>query len=495
MSAALVHDKRKALAAARRQLLAERRLAFDGLNLNSRPTPVQLDMFQDTTTRVFWVVASNRSGKTSSGARVVSWWFNDDHPYQERPAEWAGRPLQILVVGRVGEQIASELYERKIKPLLQPGTYKEVRIGNELRRLEHRTNGNRVIFMSHHDAANAREKVQAFTADVVWLDEMPDDVGLVTELLMRVSTTNGRLYATFTPLIRNEEIRRLVETQTSYSRKIQLRILDNPLFKGREAEIEAEIRAMCSSEDEFRARMYGDWYQGDTRVFAYMSHHRGMPEHYSPSWRHIAVCDPAASGYAGLVIGAEDPVTGTWVVTKAIYLQGAAAIDLLASVERELHGVNIVAKWTDCNPAGFHKESARQGMRWRPYTEKAGRKLDTIDKLNVWLKHRRIQVAPAAYRLEDEFTICSWADRSSNKIVHESKFHLLDCVRYLVDVAPPWDPALASAPTGDAALRSEWHKVREERAAARTLQIQQLKGRWGMRSTPGRWAMIVGNTH
>lgn len=484
--------RRQELVRLQQELAEARRLAFDGNNLASRPTPMQDSVLRDISSLVFWLVCANRSGKSQLGSRVVSWWFENNHPYMARPTEWGDGPLQILVIGRVGEQITSELYEKKIKPFLTPGTYKEVRIGNELKRLEHRKNGNRIIFFSHHDAANAREKVQAFTANVIWLDEMPDDAGLISELLMRILTTNGRLYATFTPLIRNEEIRRMVDMPRASARKVSLRILDNPLFKGREQEIETEVRANCASEDEFRARMYGDWYHGDTRVFAYYAQrHAGLPESYDPSWRHIAVLDPAASGYAGLVVGAENPDSGKWVIVKAKYLQGASAVELLATVEQELVGLNITAKWCDCNPAGFHKESSRQGKRWRPYTEKSDRKLELINQVNVWLGHDRITIAPAAYRLEDELTKCSWSDRSSNKIINSSSFHLLDCLRYLLDVVPQWTPGQAEPKTHTQALRREWHQTRAARAEARNLQILQRRGFWGPASRPGRWNVTI----
>lgn len=489
---AITQRKRIELARAQQELAKARQLAFDGLNLASRPTPAQDSILRDANTSIFWLVCGNRSGKSQLGSRVVSWWFNNEHPHMERPREWGDGPLQILVVGRVGEQITSELYEKKIKPFLTPGTYKEVRIGNELKRIEHRKNGNRIIFFSHHDASNAREKVQAFTANVVWLDEMPDDAGLISELLMRVLTTNGRLYATFTPLIRNEEIRRMVDQPRGSARKVSLLMMDNPVFRGREAEIEAEVRANCASEDEFRARMYGDWYHGDTRVFAYYAaRHAGLPESYDPSWRHIAVLDPAASGYAGLVIGAENPDSGKWVIVKAVYLQGSSAVELLATVEQQIAGVNIVAKWCDCNPAGFHKESSRQGKRWRPYTEKSDRKLELINKVNTWLGHDRILIAPAAYRLEDEMTKCSWSDRNSDKIVNASSFHLLDCLRYLLDVVPDWTPGAAAPRTESQAIRQEWHRTREQRAVARNLQILQRRGHWGPTSAPGIWNVTI----
>lgn len=458
--------KKLELARLRRALADKLRYAFDGLVPDSRPTPAQLAILQNADDLIMWIVAANRSGKSQLGGRAVSWWFDNAHPYMERPVEWGTGPLQILVVGRLGEQMESELWEKKIKPFLKPGTYKTVKIGNILQRVEHR-NGNRMIFLSHHDALHAREKVQAFTANVVWLDEMPDHAGLVTELVMRVLASKGRLYGTFTPLIRNEEIRKIVDSPAPGVRKYQLSMLDNPIYAGREAEVAAQVRAACANEDEFRARMYGDWYAGDQRVFAYdlVRNRRDLPAHYvAGAWRHVAVVDPSASGKTGLVVGAEDPATGQWYVVKAKYLQGKSAYELVEEVERELVGYRLVLRLCDCNPAGFYKEAARRGLSWIPYTEKADRKLETIDKTNSALLESRLLLTPAAVTLEEELVTCAWSDRNPDKIINASRYHTVDCLRYLVDRRPDFDPQHAVPLTETQELRQSWKRKQQQQA-------------------------------
>jgi phage terminase large subunit-like protein len=455
-------------------------LAFDGLSPNSRATPAQQSILEDAVSLVFWILGGNRSGKSVTGGREISWWFNDEHPHMDRPPEWGDGPLQLMVIGRLSEQMESELWAKKIKPFLRDGEYKEVKIGNMLKRVEHLKSGNTIIFLSHNDALHAREKVQAFTANVVWLDEMPDHAGLVTELVMRVIANFGRLYATFTPLIRNEEIRKIVDSGAPGHRKVQLSMLDNPLYRGREAEIEAQVRAACSSDAEFRARMYGEWYYGDTRVFSYDAdaNRAVLPDTYSrTTWRHVALADPSASGLTGLSVWAEHPLTGDWYCVHATYIKGTAAFDLLDLVEVELLGYNIVYRGCDCNPAGFYREAARRGIPWIPYSEKRERKLETIDKLNGGFLGRKLWITPQAYKLEDELVKAQWSERNPDKIVASSSLHLCDTARYFYDIKPAHNPDANIVLTPTQEIRQAW-KQKQQKAAERRYQIIQRRSSW-----------------
>jgi hypothetical protein len=482
-----VKDKLE-LARLRRVYKSALALAFDPLKPDSRPNPVQQSVLADTESLVFWLLGGNRSGKSQSGARVVSWWFNGDHPHMDRPAEWGDGPLQILVIGRLGEQIESELWERKLKPFMRDSDCQVVRIGGVLKRVIHRKSGNRIIFLSHHDADDAREKAQAFTSHIVWLDEMPDKAGIVTELVMRVISNRGRLYGTFTPLIRNEEIRKIVDTPTPVTRKVQLSMLDNPIYRGREREVEAMVRAACASEAEFRARMYGEWYYGDGRVFAYdaQRNRRSLPERYAATrWRHLAVLDPAASGTAGLTVWAEDPEDGAWYNVLAKYLKGAAAFELLDEVERHLTPFSHLTRRCDCNPSGFYKEAARRGVPWLAYTDKNDRKLETIERANTAFATRRVWLTDASAALEDELVTAVWSERDPNKIVNSSAKHLADTLRYAIDLLPPWaGPHTAEPRTGTQALRAAWKSrvtakaKAAERERNRVVRIHQRRGAW-----------------
>lgn len=484
-----VNDKKLELIRLRKEYAEHLRYAFDAWDLESRPTPIQEELLKDTVNRVFWVLGGNRSGKSTLGGNIVAWWFLENHPYMERPQEWGTGPLTIVVVGRVGSQIENELWTNKIKPFLEGANYKANYSGISLQSVVNKDNGNRIIFHSHHSSKEAREKVQAYTSHIVWLDEMPGHVSLVTELLQRISDSKGFLYATFTPLVRNEEIRKIVDSDRPHARKVFLHKLDNPKYAGREKEVEAETRADCASEAEFRARMFGEWYYGDTRVFNYLGEKNkvAQPPNYDPAlWRHAALLDPAASGLAGLILLAENPEDGNWFVMKAKYLKGMSAFELYDEVEKELKGYRITHRWCDCNPAGFYKESIRRGeVEWLPYN-KQERKTETIDSTNDAFREQWLWLTELASveALEEELVGCEWKSQTEEKIINASKYHLADPLRYFVVLRPKFSKEDLVVLTPTQELRQQWkrkkrkeEKAREEHRARLVSRRSRLSGR------------------
>jgi phage terminase large subunit-like protein len=53
--------------------------------------------------------------------------------------------------------------------------------------------------------AEGREKWQGTSQHVIWLDEEPE-IGIYSEALTRIGTTNGIIYLTFTPLLGHSEV-------------------------------------------------------------------------------------------------------------------------------------------------------------------------------------------------------------------------------------------------------------------------------------------------
>ena len=71
----------------------------------------------------------------------------------------------LIVAGRISDQV-EELWRTKIKPFLEPGTFKEVKQGPVLKYVEHKKNGNKILFTSHDKAEQAKEKVQSYVAQI-----------------------------------------------------------------------------------------------------------------------------------------------------------------------------------------------------------------------------------------------------------------------------------------------------------------------------------------
>lgn len=440
----------------------ERIKCFDAFVADSRPTEKQQQVFRDIATVMCrYVVAGNQSGKSQMGAREVSWIFNHQHPHWDTKKQFGDTPILILVIGRVGEQVETELWGRKIKPFLEPNTYKEIRTGNSLQRVVHKDNGNTIVFLSHHNVNEAREKAQAFTAAYVWLDEMPRSLSLVVELELRTIANNGRMLTTFTPLIREPRIKDKIESvELPVGKKYQFAMLDNPIYQGREEEIAQRFASV--PEDERNARLYGEWFKGGMQVYNFNTKDIITPKNYHPNWVHIECIDPAASGKAGLVLLANEPDTNKWYVVKAVYIKGVAPTDLLEEVAQQTKGYNIIRKVCDPHETWYIKEAAKQKRYYTGVYKKNERKHELIKNLGEALNHK-IVITEWVPLLIDELDSCMWSEDREDKIIGASRFHLLDCLQYGLDNLPKMSET-PKPKTWEQQLRSD-NKKRVERKA------------------------------
>jgi hypothetical protein len=479
--------KKLELAKLRRALQGQLDACLDADDLESRPTGAQIDFLKDEQSEIIWIVAANRSGKTQTWVRAITWWALNMHPHITPPKSW-GDKFNILVVGRTLEILETEIWEKKIRPLLPHGSYHVSRKGQSISSVEIESTGHKILFMSHHDAHNAREKVQGFTAPIVVLDEMPDDAGLVSELIMRTATIKGaKFIGAFTPLVENEQIRKVVDSSgTRYTFKPE----DNPRIIERFGTIEdyeVWLKGNCATEAEYRARRYGEWYYRSGRVigsFDPQKHLHPLPPTYHPhTARHIAMVDPAAVGLVGVTIWAEMGVD-RWQCVYAKKHKGDAAFTLVKELEEVYKGYNITERRCDCNPAGFYKEATRQGIQYIPVADKQDRKWETIEKANTAIMEHRVSLTvDAAQELADECMQAKVSESNTNKIVASSSWHLIDCLRYFVDNIPAPLTTPRVFRNINHAIKQTHMEQRDQRHAAQQRQLQIIQRRndrrWG----------------
>ena len=408
--------------------------AFDPYNPDAIPTPEQQQFFRDITKyKHRYAIGGNQSGKTASGAWECIRMFQNSNPFWDN---LEGRPLILLVMARTSKHFTS-IWEDKLQPFLNAGEYRVEKQAGLIDTVRHLKNGNKIIFFSHNNPEHAREKVQYYVADWVWLDEMPNSFKLIEELHKRVlANKRARFIATFTPKTINDEIRRMVENKTKYHKKYVFKMLDNPKLEGRREEILASLETM--PESYRRTVLEGDWYAGDTAVYNLRPDiDVASPSGLSPDWRHVEALDPAARGLVGFVLFAEDPGTGIWYVIRTEYIKGAAATELLDKLRHKTDGkYNIVRRICDPHETWFMDEASKQGRPYWGVREKTSRKMELIDNLKKALLAGRLKIAPWCTDLVDEFNSCQWSERVENKIVGSSRFHLLDAVQYGLDRLP-----------------------------------------------------------
>lgn len=458
-----------------------RQECFDPASPDSKPTPAQQEVINDVIRHKIQVIrAGNQSGKSAVSARILSWFLSETHPVWKRPAEWNTEPLLALVCGRTSKQIEESLLP-KIRSYLDPGTFKEVRIGNIIQRLE-LDNGNRIVFQSLENPNMARERIQSYVAHFVWLDELPPTVDIMNELLMRIQARNGHFIASFTPLVRNVQVQKFVDGLTEpLAKTYRFRMLDNPLYADpiRQAEIMSSLSHL--PEHVRNSRLYGEWMSDDNAVFHFdYSTMVEMPPDYSPLWRHVESVDPAIKSALGYTLWAENPATGIWYCIKAEYIKGVyVPTELVATVLKLSTGYNIVRRISDPHESWYIHTAASMGISYVGVYDKNSRKAELIKNFQEGLGGN-LRVAPTAERLIEEITSARWSDTREGKIASGSDYHLLDSSQYFYDVRPKRETAPQVGMTWQGALyQSHLERKKKEGEKAMKLMKQAIarKGR------------------
>lgn len=422
-----------------------------------------------------WVLGGNQSGKSQTGGRVVSWFFQMNHPYLDIKKEWPDEPITIIVCGRLNNQV-EELWEKKIKPFLNPGEYRENRQGGTLQYVVHPKNGNKIVFATHNNPKDAQEKLQSYTAHLVWLDELTDHLGIIEELQRRVQAKRGRMLLTATPKIRADSVRKFLETPTEYSKVYRISMLDNPIYDERREEVMSQILSLPKAQQD--TILYGEWYVGENAVFSYdPDAHTESPPNYNSLWPHVVSVDPAASGLMGLSLwAAPHEHSHRWWCVGAEYLKGAAPSDLVDLVESKIvHCPNVVMRISDIHETWFIKEAAKRKIHYRGVERKRDRKKDLIAQANQALANGRIRLTTACPDLAAELSSAQWSEAVEDKIVNASSYHLADTLQYFVDLMP-------KVKTTDVRHQSHDHQLwvanKERQAKEAQRKMGQTTSKW-----------------
>ena len=430
-------DRKRELAIVlKRMQTLKLRDCFDPFKPDSRPTKGQDEILRGMADVLYsWVLGGNQTGKSQLGGRVVSWFFQKTHPYIDVNKLWPGEPLVIIVVGRLNNQV-EELWDKKIKPYLQSTEYRENKQGGTLQYVLNPLNGNKIIFATHNNPIEAREKLQSYTAHLVWLDELTDHLGVVEELQRRVQAKRGRMLLTATPKIRAEAVKKFIETPTEWSRTYKLAMLDNPIYDDRREEILSQLEGQ--PEAMRNTILYGDWWSGDKAVFSFdPSRHLENPANYSSLWPHVVSVDPAASGKTGFSLwAAPHEHAHRWYCVAAEYIQGAAPSDLLETVESKVKHCNVLFRVSDIHETWFIKEAAKHKLNYRGVENKRDRKKELIAQVNQALANGRVRVAHPCNELIAELSSAQWSETVEDKIVNASSYHIADSMQYFVDLMP-----------------------------------------------------------
>jgi len=168
--------------------------------------------------------AGNQLGKTYSGAAEMAYHLTGEYPDWWEGRRW-DKPVKAWAGGKDTVSVRDSLQQLLLGPAEARGTgmvpkaaieqifpARGIPGGVDTAVIRHVSGGaSRLTFKSYDQG---RERWQAATLDLVWLDEEPDEA-IYTEALSRTNATGGMLYMTFTPLLgMSEVVRRFLMTSS-----------------------------------------------------------------------------------------------------------------------------------------------------------------------------------------------------------------------------------------------------------------------------------------
>lgn len=431
-------------------------LAFSAEDLNSRPTPGQLEFLKAIGTHQYrYVTSGNQGGKSAGGVRDLTWFLERKHPYFRWPKAWSpSEPLIVIVCGQDRAQLET-MWKTRALPLLNSADWQDIRSGQILSQVVHRTRGDRVILLPHnygseHDVSH----MNFYSAHYVWVDEPPKTVRVLEELQRRTDAKQSPFLFTFTLKRRNDSMQRYVEAVDPRVGKVfRLHKLDNPIYADRK---EMEVAKLAGLTDAQKANILtGAYLTSETSVYEYIPEvHGGSPVKYSKSWRHVASVDPADRSNTGLTLWAECPTTGFWWCVYAEYIEALYdPVRLIEEVERRLVPFNVISgsggRIYDAAASWFGSIAANmpEAKDWLPVLRKSGRKETMIANFQRALGTTVRLWEDACPKLIDEITDFERNENDQTKFVKSQKYHLLDTAHYFVDRKPDSLPiALTESP-------------------------------------------------
>lgn len=446
----------------------ERQEVFDPFRPGSRATSYQQAIIDDFgKVLIQHAIAGNRSGKSQLGARILAWMLAEDKPGWTRPVRWGPGSLLFMCIGRVSKQVEEVLY-RKVRAFFAEGELHEFRVGNALQKVVHRRTGNTLLFASHHNAAEAREKVQAYELHGFWLDEMPSDVRLVEELERRVQDRHGFQFTSFTPKVKNLAIRKKVDAvQLPYGKQYKLRMLDNPIYT--DDDKAGILRSLEGMPEGYRkCVLEGDWMDDDFSVYSVGEGTVRDPVDYSPTWRHVESADPALQSKHGQIVFSECPQSGHWWIVRDEYISGIyVPEDLVTAVTSRVKDLTIVRRVCDPASTWYIGQASKMGFTYQTPWDKNNRRPEMMKALQAALGVT-LFIAPWCQNIQDELSSMQWSETAADRIVNQHSFHLHDATIYGLDCLPKREVAPA-VPELHVRLRMQIEKDRKAATIPKTV--------------------------
>lgn len=325
---------------------------------DAKPFAAQIGFFRDQS-NLRTLRCGNRAAKTFTAMRDLAWKITRTHPFLQKfnlcdlsKKDWQTKigseawenkylraaPRDSWVIGTDYTFVNDVMWSQYLEKMIPPWFIETI----------HRTNQKNIDWIKFKNGDTLRCKTymqqdatkMGYAIDDAYLDEMPPDVNLISELSVRTFDKSGGLTLCFTPLVQNEGVRAYVDNSCE-SGAMSLHcwsVFDNPLYRDDPKRMERVLAEYAHLPENLRnSRLKGDWYYETPKKAVFEGVEPLAVEDFDipNDWRQVRVTDPA-SHVTGHAIFAEDPVTAIWYCIKGVEISFgdiATAEQILKTIE------------------------------------------------------------------------------------------------------------------------------------------------------------------
>ena len=278
--------------------------------------------------KIYGLLGGNRSSKTERGAFLAVAWLLGKEYFRDEPS-WRyvknlpipEHGVNIWAVGLDFSVIRDVIWNEKLRrghqhPGLLPALPSEIvsRCSDSEFQVSVEVNG-RKSSLTCKSAEAGREKFQAASVDLLWIDE-ECEADVFDEAYQRTVDCGGKIVLTLTPLGDISSGVRVPWVYDLYKEYrdgrddvvfVSLSTLDNPYIPEEE---KVKLKIKWAGHPEEKARLYGEFIQRSGLVYDNWTpaSHMVKPFNIDPSWKRIVSIDPAATGPTAVVWAAIEPL-------------------------------------------------------------------------------------------------------------------------------------------------------------------------------------------
>jgi phage terminase large subunit-like protein len=278
----------------------------------------------------------NQTGKSRTLLHLDAWDLTGNYPESYQGFRFH-KPIDMWIVGETNELVRDSLQKVLFGPdpnrpgvggLIPPSLIEgkptarhNISGAFDTVRVKHVSGGSSLV--SFKSYAMGRENLQAWTGDVVHVDEEPPK-DCWTELQMRLVARSGRMRMSFTPIeLGTDVVELLMDDDNPDVSRFFLGALEARHLGQSHVD---KIMALRLSPAETEARLYGKPSSKIGKIFKGIDWDEvAFPRFPIPKdWPTLGSLDPGFDHPTGLVQGYKDPASGVIFITRALKRAGLA---------------------------------------------------------------------------------------------------------------------------------------------------------------------------